>query len=293
MNGKLPSEKFRLKGIYVGWPKCGSTWLFKLLDAHPDVVVPQQKDSHYFDRFHDRGREWLASQFGVGAGTQHAGKVFVDIGHDYIFSELALARIGNEEPDATVFVGLRDPAQWILSEYAYVSGTGRVSVGFEQFVAEYEYALKYARYEVWIGNLMKHVRPENIRFLVLEDLAVRSGEYVRTVSEGLGVNPDVSEFFDINEVVNAKLAPRHNGLLTAVRAASSVGERIGLRKAIQVAKRSPLRGLVFKPVPKSTVDEERLAILQRRHRGQFAATIEAVSEITRRDLNSQWSGAEC
>lgn len=292
MSSKLPSSAFRLTGIYIGWPKCGSTWLFRFLDAHPDVVVPQQKDTHYFERFHDRGRDWFATQFGASTHTELAGKVCVDIGHDCIFSEDALARIGREEPEATIFVGMRDPVQWILSEYAYVRGTGRVTVGFEQYLTDYEYALSYARYEVWLQKALKHLRREKLKFLILEDLSARPEEYVREVALGLGVSADTSRFFDINQVVNPKQVARHDQLLTLARAASAVGERIGLRNVVQVVKRSSLRNLVFKPAQPAAVDADHLAIL-RPHLSQFATTAAAVSELVGHDLGQKWTGVEC
>ncbi len=292
MSGRSTSGGFGLKGIYIGWPKCGSTWLFRFLDAHPDVVVPQQKDTHYFDRFHDRGREWFVSQFGASKGAEHSSKICVDIGHDCIFSEDALARISREEPEATIFVGMRDPVQWVLSEYAYVSGTGRVQVSFEQYLTDYEYALSYARYEVWLQKALEHFRREKLKFLILEDLSARPEEYVREVASGLDVSADTSSFFDINQVVNPKQVARNDHLLTLARAASAAGERIGLRDVVQVVKRSPLRSLVFKRAKSAALDAERLATLQP-HRRQFAATVEAVSELLGQDLRKKWVGMEC
>ncbi len=35
--------------VYVGAPRCGSTWLAAVLEEHPDVWIPHNKEIHFFN----------------------------------------------------------------------------------------------------------------------------------------------------------------------------------------------------------------------------------------------------
>jgi len=35
--------------LIIGAQKSATTWLHQMLDAHPDVWLPQEKELHYFD----------------------------------------------------------------------------------------------------------------------------------------------------------------------------------------------------------------------------------------------------
>ena len=53
--------------VYIGPDKAGSTWLFGLLNRHPDVFMTPAKDLYFFDRYYDKGIEWYAKQTGIAA----------------------------------------------------------------------------------------------------------------------------------------------------------------------------------------------------------------------------------
>lgn len=289
MSPNVPeAPDFQLAAIYIGWPKCGSTWLFKYLASHSMTAVPPQKTTHYFDRRHGQGRDWLASQF----NTQGAGSLScIDIGHDYVFSAEALHRIALEEPNATVIVGLRDPARWLLSEYNYVLNTGRVNVDFVTFLKAYPYALEHARYEVYLAQLFSIVGRERVQFLILEDLALDPSGYAMAIAGMLNISVTGAEStFDPTDIVNPRSAARSDLILSIARSVSTAGERLGLSKAVQIAKRSRLRGLVFRQGPSRVQMEESQNALQA-YRPQLTATRTALESILGRDLGQIWDGA--
>ena len=47
----------------IGAQKCGTTWLFKTLNAHPNICFPAGKEVHYWDHPNDRPVEWYADLF--------------------------------------------------------------------------------------------------------------------------------------------------------------------------------------------------------------------------------------
>ena len=97
----------------IGAPRCGTTWLHKLLEAHPDVFVPQIKEVHFFDRHLDKGIDWYANHFDKVSDSTAVG----EITPAYLYAEDAATRIKEYLGDIRLIVILRNPAQRAFSHY--------------------------------------------------------------------------------------------------------------------------------------------------------------------------------
>ena len=84
--------------LFVGADKCGSTWLFKVLQQHPQCFVPAAKDIYFFDRYYGRGLQWYASFF---SSAPRSARAIGELSHDYLYSEQAAERIASTLPAAT------------------------------------------------------------------------------------------------------------------------------------------------------------------------------------------------
>ena len=49
--------------LCIGAQKAGTTWLYKKLGAHPQVVFPGPKEVHFWDEFYARGLDWYRSLY--------------------------------------------------------------------------------------------------------------------------------------------------------------------------------------------------------------------------------------
>src|SRR5579864_5427870 len=52
----------------VGAMKCGTTWLFGQLGAHPDIYMPPLKELHYFSWHWHRSLKYYSKQLEEGKG---------------------------------------------------------------------------------------------------------------------------------------------------------------------------------------------------------------------------------
>ena len=52
-----------LNFLGIGAQKCGTTWLFHTLSAHPDICFPAGKEVHYWDRPDKKSVDWYADLF--------------------------------------------------------------------------------------------------------------------------------------------------------------------------------------------------------------------------------------
>src|SRR5690554_2819459 len=60
----------RITFLVVGCQRCGTTWLDAALREHPEVYLPDTKQSYFFDRNLDKGAAWWLERF-AGASERH------------------------------------------------------------------------------------------------------------------------------------------------------------------------------------------------------------------------------
>src|SRR5512145_3457050 len=53
--------------VGIGAQKCASTWLHRMLEAHPQVCVPAVKEVDFFSYRYDRGYQWYERRLTTGS----------------------------------------------------------------------------------------------------------------------------------------------------------------------------------------------------------------------------------
>ena len=65
--GVLSSKNLSLPAFLgIGAPKAGTTWLYNMLSANPDIFMPRTKEIHYFDRRYDELLYMYTRKFKAG-----------------------------------------------------------------------------------------------------------------------------------------------------------------------------------------------------------------------------------
>ena len=100
----------------VGAPKCGTTALYRCLEAHPEIFVPARKEIHHFGTdlsspTYVRDAEQYLSLFAEARDEKRVGEASVW----YLFSKRAAMEIKNFCPGASIIIMLRNPVDMIYS----------------------------------------------------------------------------------------------------------------------------------------------------------------------------------
>ena len=68
--------------LCVGMQKAGTSWIYKMLEAHPGVALSMEKEVHYWDMHKEKGKDdgWYDAQFPQGV----EGKVVGEVTPDYL-----------------------------------------------------------------------------------------------------------------------------------------------------------------------------------------------------------------
>jgi hypothetical protein len=95
--------------------RCGTTWTYGQLAAHPSILRAWRKEVHFFDREErfSRGPAWYRAHF----PHRGAGQLTGEATPSYMFVPAAAARLAALVPDARLIALLRDPVNRAYSQY--------------------------------------------------------------------------------------------------------------------------------------------------------------------------------
>src|SRR5262245_43493172 len=129
--GRLPDF------VLIGVMKAGSTTLFRWLDEHPGVRMPDDKEPGFFsdERAWRRGLGWYASLFADVPADLRTGEASVAYA-DPRTADVVVPRLLETLPDALLLCLLRDPATRLRSHYHHEVLRGRETRPLAEAVAE-------------------------------------------------------------------------------------------------------------------------------------------------------------
>lgn len=278
-----PPETSLPNCFYGGPPKAGSSWVYALLAAHPEVFVPDGKYVQFFTDFYDRGIDWYARQY-AAAEPRHRARC--DLTTDYLFVPEAAERLARHVPDAKVFFSLRNPIERDWSAYQHLLRTGQASGPLEREIDTAHRLLSgCSAYADALERSWRLFGRENTHVLWFDDIRADPQGAADSLHDFLGVSRRTLSEDDSGAKNTARAArnPRLNGLLKR----GAIGLRAaGLSPILARLKDNPLLDRVLfsaDRVPRLADAPEARRFLAERH----SAEIERLERLTSRDL-SQW-----
>lgn len=220
----------RLPGFIIGGaPRSGTTWLYAVLDRHPDIAMakPVAPEPKFFlrDDLYARGLAYYSK-------TWFAGLPLVALtgekSTNYLESATAAARIHRDLPDVRLLFVLRNPADRAFSNYLWSRQNGLETESFETALEREEERerilpeeLRYARPHALFsrGLYARHLRPyleqcgrERVHVVRYEDLVAGPGDVAAGLHRFLGVAPrradgESQEAINAAEAVSASMSP--------------------------------------------------------------------------------------
>jgi Sulfotransferase domain len=295
----------------VGNPKSGTTALYEILRRHPQIFMPDLKETRFFARelhphsddsnTHPDSLEEYVSLFAPAGAEQRAGEA----SPSYLRSHAAAGRIAQLRPDARIIAILREPASFIrslhlelLRDHVETEADLRKALALEETRRQESEirrspGLVYSDYIHYVDALRRYhtvFGPEQVLVLIYDDFRSDNESTVRRVLRFLEVDDHTPiELTEANPSVRVR-SPR---LYTLVRSLylgeGPVGAAAkGIIKTLtpQRLRRGGLdslrrRVLIGKPRPP---DQQLMLELRRR----FKDEVVALSEYLGRDLVTLW-----
>jgi len=294
----------------VGHPKCGTTALYEMLRRHPQIYMPDLKETRFFAReLHPRlqastypeSYEDYLDLFEKAGPQQRAGEA----SPSYLRSRAAAARIAEAQPAARIIALLREPASFLRSLHMEFvqdhveteKDLGR-AIALEPVRRQEEMISKspglvYTDYVQYVEQLRRYhaaFPPEQVLVLIYDDFRSDNEATVRAVLRFLEVDDEAPiELTEANPTVHVRSLPAYElvrslylgrgpvtrALKTGVKALTPRRLRHDALGAVR------MRVLYGEPPPP---DEELMLQLRRRFKGEVVA----LSEYLDRDLVTLW-----
>jgi hypothetical protein len=187
------SKVVHLDFFVPGFSKCGTTTLCALLAEHPDIFIPEAKETNFFADAFDHGWEWYEKFFeNARAGqTIGEGSTFYSSGE---FAEMACTRILQYFPNARFIFIARNPVRRIESSYREFHHSGAIygvnapfSIG--EALRSLPNMIEDTLYWTRLSTFRKHVPDSRLLTLLLENLERQPAVELARCFEFLGVTP--------------------------------------------------------------------------------------------------------
>jgi len=306
---RTPSQTRTPDFFIVGHAKSGTTALYEMLRRHPQIFMPELKETQFFAReLHPRAQpslrhpetlEQYISLFKDAKPEQRAGEA----SPSYIRSLTAAKRIRELRSDARIIVILREPASFLrslhmelLQDHVETETDLGKAIALSEVRREDDFPIQqpvYAervRYVEQLRRFHAEFPPEQVLVLIYEDFRSDNEGSVRRVLRFLDVDDTVAiEVMQANPTVRVR-SPRMYELVRSLylgegrvgRAAKAAIKALMPRRLRRKAHTTVRRRLLFGQ-PRDP-DEELMLELRRR----FQAEVVALSEYLDRDLVTLW-----
>jgi hypothetical protein len=195
--------------LIVGAQKSATTTLFRLLQEHPAIFMPKQKELPYFvsnRRFQGSYREFMAAYFGNACEGQKLGKA----SPQYMADPASPALLRTHVPNVKLIAILRDPIERAKSQYKMEFRRGAETRSFSdairsQLVSD---AVQEARtlpdspdtasdcYIAWseygriVGGFLDYFPRQQLLVVFTDDLSAKPVSVLRQVYAFLNVDAD-------------------------------------------------------------------------------------------------------
>jgi hypothetical protein len=302
----------------VGHAKCGTTALYKMLGAHPQIFMPTPKETQFLSRGPRRASvrrkraprrpqtlEGYLSLFEAAAPRQRAG----DGSTEYLRVPATARRIAALCPDARIVAAFREPVSFLRSLHLQLL---EVNIEDERDFAQalrlqqarsrgehvprncvWPQALQYSQHVRYVKQLREyheHFGEERVLVLIYDDFRAANEHVVRQVLRFLDVDDAVAiAVQEANPTVRVR-SQRAGALLGALSVGRNPLARTagGAVKAVTSARTRQRALELFKRMSVDTdppaPDEQLVCELRRRFRHEVAA----LSDYLSRDLLSLW-----
>jgi hypothetical protein len=293
----------------VGHAKSGTTALYEMLRRHPQIFMPELKETQFFAReLHPRAQpshrhpetlEQYLSLFADAKPEQRAGEA----SPSYIRSLTAAKRIRELRSDARIIVILREPASFLrslhlelLQDHVETEIDLGKAIALSEVRREDDFPIQqpvYAERVRYVEQLRRYhaeFPPEQVLVLIYDDFRSDNESTVRRVLRFLDVDDTVAiELMQANPTVRVR-SPRMYELVRSLylgegrlgRAAKAAIKALMPRRLRRTAHKTVRRRLLFGQ-PRDP-DEQLMLELRRR----FQPEVVALSEYLDRDLVTLW-----
>lgn len=177
--------------LIIGAMKCGTTSLYRYLQAHPQVFMPRVKELDFFsaELNWQRGWPWYERQFAAAHPEALALGEASTSYTKYPRYKGVPQRIAHYLPTIRLIYIVRDPLQRIRSHYQHNVALGEERRPIERALEENPAYIDFSRYAMQLEQYLEYFGREQILVITAESLKSKRTEVVQRVVTFLELDP--------------------------------------------------------------------------------------------------------
>lgn len=201
----------KISFIIAGGQKGGTTALYKFLNQHPDLSMSVIKETNFFstEEFWNSGANYQKYIAFFRAGIKP--KIYGEASPSYmLYHDVVAQRIYNYNPDMKLIFIMKNPIERAYSQYKMHVKKFNLNLPFDECIKialeqpeedivlhkksgfstkTIKLYLKFGHYSDQIKSFQRYFKPQQILFLLTEDLMDNHNETVEKVFEFIGAQP--------------------------------------------------------------------------------------------------------
>lgn len=224
--------------IGIGAQKCASTWIYRVLQDHPEVLVATPKELDFFSYFYGRGFQWYERHFQSKQNVRAIG----EISPSYFCDPCAPYRINAYNSEMRIIITLRDPLERAYSNHLHEVRMGHFEgedISFESGLRNNPMYIEQSRYGTHLKNWFDVVPEERRLVLLQEEIKQSPDEQVRRIYNFLNIDEKHSPQF-LNQRANRSYLPRSKALEKLIKKSGHSARKAGFGKAVDAIKQTGL-----------------------------------------------------
>lgn len=225
--------------IGIGVQKAATTWVYSVLEDHPDVSVSFPKELDFFSREQNyfRGESWYHSHFDF---TDSSKIAHGEISPSYMHHTLSPFRVHEYNKDIKIVVTLRDPIERAFSNHLHLIRWDVVKgkdLSFEYGLERFQMYIEQSRYYTILKPWFDLFGKQNVLVLLQEEINQNPKENAKRLYKFLEID---TEFTSINltKRANQSNMVRYKLLETIFRQSAQFANSLGLGKPIAKIKKN-------------------------------------------------------
>lgn len=178
--------------VILGGIRCGSSWLSYNLKQHPQIYLPEKKETHFFDRTtsYEAGIDEYRAHYQAWQGQPAVGdSTPTYLGDSYTRNNVP-EMIARHLTDARLIVSLRNPTERVISQYWHNRSKfpENKRYTFREKMEREPSFLREGMYAVHIRRYLQYFPLERFHFIFFDDIQDRPDQVLADVFRFLGVD---------------------------------------------------------------------------------------------------------
>lgn len=224
--------------LVIGTYRSGTTWLHEVLRRHPDVLLPDEKETMFFSHNYHKGLAWYGKFFAGWNGE----RCIAEVCPPYLSSDQAPERIRKHLPGVRLMVCLRRPAEQIESMYNLHVRRGISALDPMSWLSAKPHVLHDVLYGHHLRRYLALFDRRQLLITFYDDLCADPAAYLLRLFNFVGLPAQVPA--DLPRRVNSAAAVRNGAMAKAMARSARWLRRSGLVRAKAVLNRSGVAKLM-------------------------------------------------